>query len=390
MKSAVRLAAIVWMYITRSDYWFCRLALGLAALLFGCEQQVLTAREAAVVQTLSPIPAPVARPSNQFADRADAAALGKVLFSDAGFSVDGTHSCATCHEASRHFTDGKRVATALGEGTRNVPTVETVAWQTWFYWDGRTDSGWAQARQPLLNPLEMGSTAAGVRQRVLDAHRPEWEKVFGPVPEDPEQVLALTAKALEAFERTLTPGASRFDRYVAEVRRDGSSGLLTETEARGLKRFLSDGCVNCHNGPLFTDHSFHNIGVPQVAKGGLDAGRALGAVQVLEDPANCLGTLSDSKDCPELRYLDPSFPDWPLAFKTPTLRNVSQTAPYMHDGSIATLDGVLIFYSELPGKPLVGHRELTLEPLHLSEGARADLLAFLKTLDAEAESVTTR
>ena len=362
----------------------------LALVLCGCDQAVLDERQMSVVQTLSPIPEPVARESNRVADRADAAAFGAVLFSDPGFSKDGSHSCATCHDPARHFTDGKRVATALGEGTRNVPTIETVAWQTWFYWDGRADSGWAQARGPLLNPIEMGSTPAQVRQHVLDVHQERFEAVFGPVPEDPEDVVALVGKALEAFERTVTPGAARFDRYVAEVRQNGSSDVLNESEMRGLKRFLSDGCVNCHNGPLFTDHSFHNIGVPQVAKGGLDVGRAIGAVDVLEDPYNCLGARSDSKDCPELRYLDPSFPDWPLAFKTPSLRNLSHTAPYMHDGSIATLDGVLVFYSELPGTPLAGHRELTLEPLHLSDGQRADLIAFLKTLDAEADSGATR
>lgn len=362
----------------------------LALALAGCAGGALTDRESAQVLTLSPIPPPVPRSSNAYADSPEAAALGQLLFVDAGFSADGTHSCATCHEPSRHFTDGNRVATAIGTGTRNVPTIETAAWQTWFLWDGRADSGWAQARGPLVNPLEMGSTPAAVRQRVVDAHRPGFEAVFGPLSDDPEVVTAQVGKAIEAYERTLSPGPARFDRYVAELRAAGTSTLLNDAEQRGLATFLRSGCANCHNGPLFTDHSFHNIGVPQVARGGLDAGRALGAVRVLEDPLNCFGPYSDDTDCPELRYLDASFADWPLAFKTPTLRNVTRTAPYMHDGSMATLDAVLIFYSELPGKPLAGHRELTLQPLRLSDADRADLIAFLGTLDAEAESAPAR
>lgn len=375
------------MSTTRCSGW-TRGALALA--LVGCGGGALTERERALTLTLSPIAAPVPRPSNAHADDPAAAALGQALFADPGLSVDGAHACVSCHDPARHFTDGKPVATARGTGTRNVPTIETTAWQTWFFWDGRADSGWAQARGPLLNPIEMASTPEAVRARVLAAHQPSFEAVFGPVSDDPGVVLADVGKALEAYERTLTPGPARFDRYVAELRATGTSDVLDASEQRGLATFLRSGCANCHNGPLFTDHSFHNIGVPQVAHGGLDAGRALGAVQVLDDPYNCRGAYSDSDDCPELRYLDASFADWPLAFKTPTLRNITRTAPYMHDGSMATLDAVLIFYSELPGTPLAGHRELTLQPLHLSDADRADLIAFLGTLDAEADSDTPR
>lgn len=358
--------------------------------LVACVPAGFTDDDKALLGTLSPIPAPAPSPTNRFADDPGAAALGEVLFSDAGLSADGERSCATCHSPDRHFTDGNPVATAIGVGTRNVPTAEAAAWQTWFFWDGRADSAWAQATGPLTNPIEMGNTAEGVHARVVEAHLPAFEAVFGPMPADPPATLALVGKALEAFERTLSPGASRFDRYVAEIQATGTSGLFTDAESRGLRAFLDHGCVNCHNGPLLTDHSFHNLGVQQVTNGGFDVGRSVGAVKLSRDPYNCLGAYSDApslpdgpRDCPELRYLDVTFVDWLQAFKTPTLRNVALTAPYMHDGSLPTLESVLDFYSELPGKPIVGHRELTLEPLDLSEGERADLVAFLGTLNSE-------
>ncbi len=364
-------------------------AAGLATIgLAGCST-TFTPRDRAKIESLSPIPAPLPRPTNAFADNPQAAALGKELFFDAGLSADGKRSCATCHDPQKHFTDGKRFADGIGSGpggTRNVPSIESVPWQTWFFWDGRADSAWAQAAGPIRNPIEMANTAAGVRERVISAHLAAWTPVFGEVPEDPDATLAMVGKAIEAFERTISPGPARFDQYVADIRSAGSSSVLTPQEAHGLEIFIDDGCTNCHSGPLFTDGSFHNIGVPQVAHGGLDPGRALGAIQVKQDPFNCVGVFADPgptgpADCPELRFLDTSFPDWPLAFKTPSLRNVTKTAPYMHDGSFATLDAVLMFYSELPGIPLVGHRELTLQPLRLSGGDRADLIAFLGTLE---------
>ena len=348
---------------------------------------------------MSPIPPPPGSPTNRYSESSSAAALGKDLFFDKGLSVDGSTACSTCHDPSKHFTDGERVHTALGVGNRNVPTIETAGWQIWFFWDGRADSAWAQATGPIRNPLEMGGSAEGVRARVIEVHGAAWTAAFGPVPDDAVLTLSLAGKAIEAFERTLSPGRSRFDVFVDELRERGSSSALTDAEQHGLAVFLDSGCTNCHSGPLFSDMGFHNIGVSQVAKGGMDIGRALGATRVQEDPYNCLGAFSDAhattpsasstneapgrKECPELRFLDASVDDWPLAFKTPTLRNVASTGPYMHDGSIATLRGVVEFYNELPGKPLIGHRELTLVPLHLSGGESDDLVAFLGSLTAE-------
>jgi cytochrome c peroxidase len=236
----------------------------------------------------------------------------------------------------------------------------------------------------LRNPIEMGGTTASVHAHVLAAYRSDWAAVFGEPPTDPGRTLAQAGKALDAFERTQAARASRFDRYAAALVAGEDTDLLTGPEKRGLDLFVSDaGCFNCHHGPMLTDGSFHNLGLPQVAAGGVDPGRARGAPEVLADPLNCHGAYSDTVDCPELRYLDPGFPDWPAAFKTPTLRNVALTAPYMHDGSLPTLDAVLNFYNHLPGEPLVGHRELTLASLRLDDADRDALVAFLATLTQE-------
>lgn len=349
--------------------------------------------ERAAILSLSPIPERAPSPTNRVADDPDAARLGEALFFDEGLSIDGQSSCASCHVPDLHFTDGVRVATAIGTGTRNTPSIEAVAWGTWFFWDGRADSAWAQAIGPLLNPLEMGATPEHVRERLLTAHSIGFAEVFGGVADDPTDALVQAGKAIEAFERTAGPTAGRFDRYVHELAAGSDGETLSIEEKAGLRLFVGEaGCVNCHHGPLFTDHSFHNIGLPNIPAGGIDPGRARGAGDVGVDALNCRSRHADrvpagdpgDEPCPELRYLDPSFPDWAAAFKTPALRNVAATGPYMHDGQLDSLAAVLHFYNVLPGEPIVGHRELTLEPLSLDASELTALEAFLRTLGSEA------
>ncbi len=362
-----------------------------------------TEAERAAILSLSPVPAPAPSPTNRVADLPAAVRLGEALFFDTSLSLDGQASCATCHVPEKHFTDGRRVAVAAGTGTRNTPSIESVAWGTWYFWDGRVDSVWAQANGPLLNPLEMAATPEHVQTRVRAGHAEGFAEVFGGVAEDPTDTLAQVGKALEAYQRTLGPKPAPFDRYVADLKAGTDSDVLTAEEKVGLRLFVgSAGCVNCHHGPLLTDQSFHNIGLPAVPAGGIDPGRARGAGEVGVDPMNCRSRHADrpgapapadtadtaepagaGEPCPELRYLDASFPDWASAFKTPSLRNVAATGPYMHDGQLDSLTAVLHFYDTLPGRPLVGHRELTLEPLGLSTSELAALEAFLNTLTAE-------
>jgi len=347
-------------------------------LLLACAEPAWTEAERAAIAGLTPIPAPYPRPTNRVADDPRAVALGARLFLDPGFSASGTVSCATCHDPARHFTDGlPRARTDAGEGTRNTPTIETVAWSTWYFWDGRADSAWAQAGGPIVNPIEHGFSVEGVRARVVERYAAEWTELYGGVDEDPARVLAELGKAIEAFERTMGPKPGRFDAWARELAEGGPAMQLSEAEQRGLELFIGPaGCVNCHNGPLFTDHSFHNLGLPD----NHDRGRADGALTVLADPANCLGPHSDARTCDELRFLDPAFSDWPGAMKTPSLRNVAHTAPYMHDGRFTTLEEVVDFYNLLPLAHHLGHRETILVPLRLTREDRAALVAFLGTL----------
>ena len=153
------------------------------------------------------------------------------------------------------------------------------------------------------------------------------------------------------------------------------------TARRGLRAFIGKAqCVTCHNGPLLTDKQFHNLGLPTPPDAkGLDVGRSMGAQQVKDDPFRCGGPFSDARQCDELRFLDPQFPDFMGAFKTPTLRNVARTAPYMHDGQFATLAQVVQFYKTLPGQAVIGHRELVLRLLDPAVSTD-DLVAFLESL----------
>jgi cytochrome c peroxidase len=352
-----------------------------------------TPAERATIASLSPIPAPLPSPTNRVADDPAAARLGEALFFDAGLSIDGKTACATCHVPGLHFTDGKRFPTAIGTGTRNTPSLETVAWGTWFFWDGRSDSVWAQATGPMRDAKEMGATPEHIQARLREAHATGLTEVFGGVAEDPTDAMVQAGKALEAYQRTLAPKPARFDRYAADLVAGTDSDVLTPQEKAGLRLFVGEAtCVSCHHGPLFTDHSFHNLGLPSIPDGGIDPGRARGAGQVGVDALNCRSAhadrpadlAADAEPCPELRYLDASFPDWAAAFKTPSLRNVAETAPYMHDGQFGSLAAVLAFYDTLPGRPLVGHRELTLEPLALSGAEIEALEAFLRTLTSEA------
>ena len=349
-------------------------------LLVACQPEIQTLgevdRQLATTMRLGlPPPAP---PGNRFADNPEAAELGRAFFSDPGFSATGTFSCASCHQPERRFTDGERVHTMLGVGKRNVPTIESTAWQTWFFWDGRADSAWSQAVGPILDPDEMGNTPAGVRRHVERNWREPFETTFGPMGTmDESDVLAAVGKAIEAHERTLAHRESAFDRFVDA----GFSGdALSVAEQRGMALFFEKGCTNCHNGPMFTDHAFHNVGVPPVDATDLDVGRGDGAAKALADPFNCRSKFSDSDTCDELRFLDPTFEDAPGSFKTPSLRSVAFTAPYFHNGSVHTLEQVIEVYDRLPGTPLLGHRDLVLQPLALSTADRDALAAFLRVL----------
>lgn len=370
----------------------------------------LSAAETAAVLRLSPLPPLPPDPTNRVADDPRAALLGQALFFDAGLSADGRTSCASCHDPARAFTDGRAVALAVGEGRRNTPTVLNSAYNRWFFRDGRTDSAWAQALQPIEDPLEMANTRAAVAEHLAsDARLAEaFAQLFGALPSKGEvveaapdsavrertpadhgidAVFAQVGKAIAAYERRLLSGAAPFDRYVAALRRgdpDGGGHLSAQAIA-GLQLFVgAAGCVRCHAGPLLSDGEFHNLGVPPRGGGApRDSGRYDGLRRLAADPFAATGAHSDAPDGERARELGRLLggPEQWGAFQTPSLRNVQHTAPYMHAGQFATLHEVLHFYSTLEGAVGAGHHgESTLQPLQLEPAQVEALVAFLCSL----------
>lgn len=340
------------------------------------------------IESLGPVPA---EPTNAYADDPAAASLGHMLFFDARFSSNGEVSCATCHQPERRFTDGLPKAKGVGEAKRNSPTVVGAAYSPWMFWDGRRDSLWSQALGPLEDPNEHGTNRDQVVGLIAKdpVYREAYEAVFGPLPElsgaaAVDRVFANVGKAIGAYERLLQPGPSRFDAYVEAVLDDNAEAqtrLFSADEIEGLRIFLNEGqCMQCHNGPLLTNNEFHNTGVISAPGDVPDKGRADGVRQVLDTPFNCLGPHSDADrdDCVELEFVATG-PHLVGAMRTPSLRNLEGTEPYMHQGQLATLADVLRHYNEAP-PAMIGHTEL--EPLGLGNRRLAQLEAFLDTLSA--------
>ncbi len=334
------------------------------------------------IGSLPPLPP---SPGNAVADNVDAARLGKLLFFDARLSANGGISCATCHQPERRFTDGLQKGQAIGTSRRNTRSIVGVAYSPWLYWDGRRDSLWSQALSPLEDPEEHGSNREHIVSVIaFDAgYRESYKALFGSLPEEDEidRAFANVGKALAAYERLLMPGPSRFDRYVESLSTGDEEDLFTNDELRGLRLFIGAAeCTQCHNGPLFTNHEFHNTGVLSFPGEVPDKGRVQGVREALADPFNCRGEFNDDpdRDCGELDFARTG-PEVIGAVRTPSLRNLEHTGPFMHKGQMATLREVLEHYNEAP-PAMIGHNEA--KPLGLSGRELDQLEAFLGTLAA--------
>ncbi len=364
------------------------------------------------IGSLPPLPPD---PSNAVADDPRAVALGHRLFFDARFSSSGKVSCATCHQPERMFTDGLPLGKGVGEMNRKTQTVIGAAYSPWLFWDGRKDSLWAQALAPMESAVEHGGTRTQYAHLISEFYRSEYEALFGPLPDLADRgrfpatagpvddsaaraawekmhaadrqtvsrIYANMGKAIAAYQRRLLPGPSRFDAYVEALLKNDKRGMgkaLTSNEVAGLRVFIGKGhCIECHNGPLFTNNDFHNTGVPSRRDLPIDRGRAVGAQQVQADEFNCLSPYSDARpeQCSALRFMVASGPQLEGAFKPPTLRNIAQTAPYMHAGQFATIEEVLVHYNNPPAAA-VGRSEL--HPIYLTGQELIHLAAFLRSL----------
>ena len=273
------------------------------------------------------------------------AELGRLLFHERRLSRDGSMSCATCHDPARAFTDVRVTARGIDglRGSRNVPAILNAAWGTAFFWDGRASTLEQQVLLPMFNPRELAASPAQVvAVAESESYRARFVDAFGAEPG-----LVDVARALASYLRTIVASDSPFDRYMA-----GESQALGEAAIRGLALFRGKArCSACHAGPTFTDNGFHNTGIAWRTGVLADEGRAL-VTRAAADRG---------------------------AFKTPTLREVTRTAPYMHDGSVATLPEVIEYYNG------GGHSNPTLDRamrrLHLSTSEKGDLLAFLQSLE---------
>jgi len=338
-------------------------------------------------------------PSNRASGAPQAIELGERLFFEPRLSASGKVLCATCHAPFRGWQDSRARAFGLVEVERNTPSLLNVRYQRWFGWDGAGDSLWAQSIRPILDPREMGGSqrqaAALVRGDAELACR--FEKVFGaPLPADDEAVVVGVGKALAAFQESLVTGRTPFDDFRdALVRSDFSSMKNYPSAAqRGLRIFIGKGnCSVCHFGPNFSNGEFHDTGVPFFAAGGVDPGRHGGIRRLRSNRFNLMGTYNDDQtgsSAVKSKHVSLEHRNFG-EFKVPSLRNVALTAPYMHNGSLATLADVVRHYSELSPDRLHSEGEvLLLKPLRLSVQESADLVAFLESVTEREGALSPR
>lgn len=376
-----------------------------------------TDTELALISSLSldRLGPPPTDPSNRYADNQKAAELGRAIFHDMRFSLNGDVSCATCHKPDYHFTDPLPRSRGLGLTKRHSMPIVGMAYQNWFFWDGRKDSLWAQVLEPLEHPMEHGISRTRIAQLVDMYYLEQYIEIFGeisdldfstlPVDARPDladkdawshwqslsetkqksitRIFVNIGKSIAAFVRLIVPTPSSFDRYVEAINTGDNAGVetLTTQQVSGLRLFIGKAkCINCHNGPMLTNGEFHHAGAPDTET--IDFGRSVAMNTLRENEFGYLSKWSDAnpdKDGHHIRFLDTSSARYERSFKTPSLRNVSVRPPYMHTGQVNSLSDVLEAYRDNSGEGLADelfHSELTREEL-------GDLEAFLQSLTSE-------
>ena len=304
------------------------------------------------VPEIGPMPTQVPTPPTNLS-YAEKVELGKQLYFDTRLYKNDSVSCAFCHNPGTGFADARQFSIgAFGTaGGRQAPTVYNTGFIPLQFWDGRAGSLEEQAIGPIHNPIEMAEEHRTVVPKIgkIPGYQKQFQLIFGG-----GASLQHIAEAIAAFERTIVSQNSAFDKHAM-----GEAGAMNEAAVRGLALFRGKArCILCHNGPNFTDNKFHNLGVPQVGPTKEDLGRYL-VSRAKKDKG---------------------------AFKTPTLRSVVETGPYMHDGVFKTLEEVIDFFDAGGGSnpnlsPLI-------KPLALSSEEKGDLIEFLKALTGAPLKVT--
>ncbi|MGL6312746.1 cytochrome-c peroxidase [Vibrio sp. WXL103] len=353
---------------------------------------------------------PIFDPGNRYIGSSEAIALGEALFFSSILSRDGKTACTSCHDPSRYFTSGN-----VKDGQRNTPTVVGAATSPWQLWDGKADSLWSQALIPFEEPDEHGISRLEVVALVLQHFLPEFIQAFGEVEEisrfdqirqqhksqppgeraqqqwygmsvlerdTVNRLFAKVGKAIAAYEAQLLPGEARLDGYISAIEQQdyaSANDWLTPSEEAGLRIFISEKgqCIRCHNGPMLSNGDFTVTASPESQH---DHGRIKVVSSISDAEFGCLSEYSDAQDqeCDEVRYLKTQGAELRHAFKVPSLRNITLTAPYMHQGSLSDLNAVVDYYNRAPRNGLT-HTEL--EPLYLFPYQRQQLVDFLSALE---------
>jgi cytochrome c peroxidase len=328
-------------------------------------------------------------PGNRVSGNPAAIRLGQRLFFEQRLSANGKVSCATCHMPARGFQDGRNAARGLAQGTRNTPGLLNVRHQRWFGWDGGHDNLWSASLRAIQDPGEMGGDARRTARTLLARADLAcyYQAAFGkPARASDPDLMVNVAKAIAAWQETLVSPPTPFDAFRnALARGDAATAEPYPAAARrGLRLFLGRGqCATCHAGPMFSNGEFGDIGVPFFLKpSGVDPGRQGGIKRLQANPNNLLGAHNDDAsraNATATLHVRPEHRNFG-EFKVPTLRNLTLTAPYMHNGSLTSLREVVKHYSELDEERLHSDGERILRPLKLSTAEVGDLVAFLKSL----------
>tara|TARA_Y100001936_G_scaffold254034_1_gene323841 strand:+ start:7015 stop:8154 length:1140 start_codon:yes stop_codon:yes gene_type:complete len=329
-------------------------------------------------------------PSNRVSGKKSAVTFGRELFRSRFLSRSRRHSCLTCHNPDLAYADGLTRSSAIATVDRNAIALANLRLNWWYGWDGSSDNLWAQSIRPILDPREMNATAGLVAERIRSdvPFSRGYKNVFdsNPKSDDNQKILVNLGKALAAFQETIVTPPSRFDEFRSALENNNLKkiGRYPLAAKRGLKTFIGKGkCNLCHLGPNFTNGEFDDAGVRYFkASGGVDKGRYGGIQNLKKSPYTLLGKFNDNpKNAPGIatQHVARSHQSWGQ-FRVPSLRNISKTAPFMHDGSVPTLRDVVRHYSELNEERLHLDGSGLLRRLNLSEREISDLVAFLKTL----------
>jgi cytochrome c peroxidase len=401
---------------------------------------VFTEEEFDQIRQFGPLGELPASPTNRYADTVEVAAFGQRLFFEKSYAHaltiadpmlgavgdKGKISCAMCHDPTVYFTDtrSKPNATSLGVSwtARNTPTVVNIAFNTWGSWGGKDDTIWFQGANGSESTANFASNRLEYAHMIYRKYRADYNALF-PVPLDPaldpgapdaarfpaqgkpkssstapdgawemmpapdrdiiNLIVANTGKALEAYERRLISRNAPIDRYIA-----GDYTALAPAAKRGLRLFIGKAaCVDCHSGPTFSDQDFHNTGVPQIGATAakVDNGRFDDLSRTLSNAFNGGGAFSDDRDAGTAKLDGLAVTDdLKGLFRTSALRHIDRTGPYMHTGSLATLEDVVRFYNWGGGDAgFAGHKSAEMAPLLLTDGEQADLVGFLRALTGD-------